>query len=80
MGGRSNMNIMHLISVYADLVDMQSNEIDHLTRANKQLFDLLHQYMTLEELDGLEAIKDINKAAAIRECVDRKKSEVGCAP
>ena len=77
---RHKMSIMSVVSGYAEIIDMLSSIVDIMKNANSQLIDLLHQYVTAEELDNLECIKEINKAAAIREVVDRKKEEMGCAP
>ncbi len=76
----NNLNLMSLFSIYAEINDMQADIIDIQKKAMDELISLLRQHVTVEELDALDAIKQINKAAAIRECVERKKLEAGCAP
>ena len=63
---KQNENIMHLVSKYAEIIDLQSDVID-------DLFALLMQHIAAQELDCLECVKKINKAAALREAA-------GCAP
>ena len=76
----NNLNLMSLFSIYAEINDMQADIIDIQKKAMDELISLLRQHVTVEELDALDAIKQINKAVAIRECVERKKFEAGCAP
>lgn len=66
MSNRSELNIMHLVSKYSEIIDLQSSVID-------DLFSILCQHVAAEELDALECVKKINKAAALREAA-------GCAP
>lgn len=59
-------NIMHLVSKYSEIIDLQSDVID-------DLFSLLMQHISAKELDCLDCVRKINKAAALREAA-------GCAP
>lgn len=63
---RKDMNIMLLVSKYSEIIDLQSAVID-------DLFFILCQHVAAEELDALDCVKKINKAAALREAA-------GCAP
>ena len=76
----SNTNIMRLISTYADIIDAQSEIMDTFKKANDKLLLLLKQHITIEELENLDCIIEINKAAAKREAVERMKKDAGCAP
>lgn len=77
---RHKMNPMSVLAEYAEIVDLQSSVINIMRNANSELIDLLRQHIAAEDLDNLDCIKEINKAAAIRELADRKKEEMGGAP
>jgi hypothetical protein len=47
-----------------EIIDIQSEIISMQAKAIRDLYELLGQYMSAEEMDGLpevEAVKDINK-------------------
>lgn len=78
--GRNEVSIMSVVSRYSEIIDMQADIMDYQTKVISELFSLLGQHIAVEELDTLECVKDINKAAALRECVQRKREEAGFAP
>lgn len=78
--GRNEVSIMSVVSRYSEIIDMQADIMDYQTKVISELFSLLGQHIAAEELDTLECVKDVNKAAALRECVQRKREEAGFAP
>ena len=77
---RNEVSIMSVVSKYSEIIDMQADIMDFQTKVIGELFNLLGQHIAAEELDTLECIKDVNKAAALRECVQRKREEAGFPP
>lgn len=73
-------NVMSIVSQALEIMDMQADIMDYQRKVLDEVFCLLGQHIAAEELDALECIKELNKAAALRECVQRRREEAGFAP
>lgn len=56
-------NLMEVMGRYGEIIDLQKQVID-------ELFSLLCQHLTVQEMDNLPCVEKINKAAAIRAEID----------
>lgn len=67
-------SMMDIMASMTEIQELQDQIINIQQEALKKVFDLLCQHISVNEVESIEAYRQMNKAAALREALDRKEA------
>lgn len=67
---------MEMAEIFSDINALQTEIIDLQRQAIDGLFSLLCQHISVKEIEAIEAYRQMNKAAALKEALDRKEGNL----
>ncbi len=70
---RTMSNPIEVAAAFSEINVVQSELIEVQRKAIDGLFALLCQHISVEEIETIEAYRQMNKAAALKEALDRKE-------
>lgn len=67
-------SMMDIMASMTEIQELQNQIINIQQEALKKVFGLLCQHISVNEVESIEAYRQMNKAAALREALDRKEA------